>query len=307
MKKHVLLLVPILLLAHIAYAQQKAPASAAPSGASAPNTTSSAVSNVRDLPKRIEVFLRKLYAWGPEFQIKVGSIGAVTKANLYEVPVEVTLNGQSDSAVVYVSRDGRYIFRGDVQDLTADPLASVRQQLHLEGYGSKGPTNAKVVLVEFADFECPSCRQLDMILRELIPKYPQVRLVFKDFPLEQIHPWAMTAAIAGHCTLQKGQEAFWNFHDAVYDNQDLITADNAYDKISDLAKEAGADPIAFAACMTDPKSRASIDKSIEEGKALKLNSTPTTFVNGRQLVGPDPNALQQYIEYDADDKPLNPA
>ena len=86
------------------------------------------------------------------------------------------------------------MFRGEIQDLNGDPLADTRQQLHLEGYPSKGPANAKVVLVEFADFECPVCRQLDQGLRELLVKYPQVRLVFKDFPIEQIHPWARTAA-----------------------------------------------------------------------------------------------------------------
>jgi protein-disulfide isomerase len=290
-----LLVITILLLAHTASSQQKAPA-AAPSA----STTQSAASSpsTADLPKRIEDFLRKLYAWGPEFQIKIAPIGAATKANLYEVPVEVTFNGMSDTAVIYVSKDGRYIFRGDVQQLTADPLASIRQQLHLEGYGSKGPANAKVVLVEFADFECPSCRQLDSLLREVLPKYPQVRLVFKDFPLEQVHPWAMTAAIAGHCALQKSQDAFWSFHDAVYDNQDMITADNAFSKLNDLAKAAGVDPTTFGACMTDPKTRQTVEKSIAEGKALNINSTPTTFVDGRQFVGPDPNSLQQYIEYD---------
>jgi len=284
------LVVAVLMLTCVAGSQQSAPGTNAPSVS--PQTAPA------DLAKRLEVFLRKLYAWGPEFQIKIGSIGGATKADLYEVPVEVTLNGQSDTATIFVSKDGRYVFRGDVQDLSPDPLASVRQQMQLEGYASKGPAAAKVVLVEFGDFECPSCRQLDAILREVLVKYPQVRLVFKDFPLEQIHPWAMTAAIAGQCALQKSPEVFWSFHDAVYDGQDLITPDNAYAKLTELATKAGADPSAFRTCMTDPSSKVMVEKSVEEGKTLKLNSTPTTFVNGRQIIGPDPTALQQYIEYD---------
>ncbi len=64
-------------------------------------------------------------------------------------------------------------------------------------------------------------------MRSIEAKYPQVRVVFKDFPLTQIHPWAMTAALAGRCTYQMNPEAFWKFHDAVYDNQDLISPANA--------------------------------------------------------------------------------
>jgi protein-disulfide isomerase len=298
MKARALVLVVIgLILAHAGAAQQKQPAApAANSGSTAPPAAPSA--GTADLTKRVEAFLRNLYAWGSDFQLKVGPVGNAEVDSLYKVPVEVTANGQSDTADVYVTKDGHYIFRGDIQNLNADPLASTRRQLHLDGYASKGPTQAKVVLVEFADFECPSCRQLDTLLRQLLPSYPQVRLVFKDFPIEQIHPWAMTAAIAGHCVLQKSADAFWVFHDAVYDSQDLISADNAYSKLSDIAAMAGVDPVAFSACMIAPDSRAFIEKSVEEGRNLKINSTPTTYVDGREVVGADASSVQQFIDYD---------
>ena len=170
------LVVAVLMLTCVAGSQQSAPGTNAPSVS--PQTAPA------DLAKRLEVFLRKLYAWGPEFQIKIGSIGGATKADLYEVPVEVTLNGQSDTATIFVSKDGRYVFRGDVQDLSPDPLASVRQQMQLEGYASKGPASAKVVLVEFGDFECPSCRQLDAILREVLalPRFQEDKLALRRQP-----------------------------------------------------------------------------------------------------------------------------
>src|SRR5581483_8914512 len=127
------------------------------------------------------------------------------------------------------------------------------QKLNLQGAASKGPADAKVVLVEFGDLECPVCRQLDYILRAVLPQYPQVRLVFKDFPLESIHPWAMTAAIAGHCVLNQGSDAFWKFHDTVYDSQDVISPENAFEKLTDIAVQSGASKDSFQACMSDSK------------------------------------------------------
>lgn len=268
--------------------------SAQPAAALPPGLTPAAAAA---LEKRVESYLRESYAWGPAFEMKMGAISAAP-ANLYAIPVQVSLHGRSDTATVYVSHDGNYIFRGDVQDMRIDPLAEVRSKLTLKGYASEGPENAKVVIVEFADFECPSCRELDAILRQVLPKYPQVRLVFKDFPLTGIHPWAMTAAIASHCVLQKSSEAFWKFHNSVYDNQDTITPENAYDELTKFAVAAGADASDLHACMADPATRQIVEKSIQQGKALDIDSTPTSFIDGRRLIGPNQSLLEQYLDYD---------
>ena len=183
------------------------------------------------IEKRVEDFLRKWYAWGPDFQLKIGPVKPSPAGDLYEVSVQVTAQGGSDTAIVYVTKDGHYMLRGDLQDLNGDPLGDTMRKLNLQGAASKGPADAKIVLVEFGDLECPSCRQLDYVLRSVLPKYPQVRLVFKDFPLETIHPWAMSAAITGRCALQQSSDAFWKYHDSVYDNQDLISPENAYNKL----------------------------------------------------------------------------
>lgn len=78
------------------------------------------------------------------------------------------------------------MLRGNLQDLTGDPLGDTMRKLNLQGAASKGPADAKVVLVEFGDLECPSCRQLAYVLSSILPKYSQVRALFKDFPLETI-------------------------------------------------------------------------------------------------------------------------
>ena len=81
------------------------------------------------------------------------------------------------------------MFRGEVSDLSKDPMVETRAQLDTKDSPSLGPANAPVTLVEFSDFECPVCRALHDALRGMLPNYPQLRVVFKDFPLEQIHPW----------------------------------------------------------------------------------------------------------------------
>jgi protein-disulfide isomerase len=265
-------------------------------GKSSPAQTSAASGSIE---KQVEDFLRKWYAWGPDFQVKVGPVKPSPAGDLYEVTVEVTAEGGSDSAVVYVTKDGHYMLRGDLQDLNGDPLGDTMRKLNLQGAASRGPADAKVVLVEFGDLECPSCRQLDYVLRSVLPKYPQVRLVFKDFPLESIHPWAMSAAITGRCVLAQSSDAFWKYHDSVYDNQDLISPENAYNKLTELALQAGASEDKLKPCVADPKSQQLVRQSMDEGHALDVTSTPTTFVDGRRMVGPNQQVLEQYIQYDS--------
>lgn len=279
-------------------AQNGSPKSSGQSDAKSPSNAAAAPDSAA-IAKRIEDYLRNYYAWGPNYKLKVGTLKQSPIADLYEVPVEVSTEQGGDSAIVYVTKDGHYMVRGDMQDLSADPLAENVQKMNLQGAASKGPADAKVVLVEFGDLECPVCRQLDYILRAVLPKYPKVRLVFKDFPLESIHPWAMTAATTGRCVLQQGSDAFWKYHDAVYDSQDVISPENAYDKLTEIAVQAGANADKLKACVADPKTQDEVRQSIAEGKALGVDATPTTFVDGRRLVGPDQALLEQYIQYDS--------
>lgn len=261
------------------------------------------------LQARVESYLRKLYAWGPSFRVKVATPKDAPVASFYVVTVEVTYRDQSDSAVVYVSKDGRYLLRGDLQDMNADPLAAVHSRIRLVGNPSKGPTEARVVIVEYADFQCPTCRQLHQALRDLLLRYPQVRLVFKDFPLTQIHPWAMIAATAGRCAYQQNPGAFWKLHDLIFDNQDLISPENAWQKMLDYAQRVGLDTDAFRTCMTSQQASQIVMENLKEGQALQIANTPTLFVNGRRLIGADRALLEQYIQYElatASSPPNNP-
>jgi protein-disulfide isomerase len=153
--------------------------------------------------------------------------------------------------------------------------------------------------VEYSDFECPVCRNLHDVLRGILPNYAgKLRVVFKDFPIEQLHPWARTAALAGRCTYQQNPAAFWKMYDFIYDNQELISAANAWTKITDYAAQSGVDADAFKSCMASPEAAAAVNASRANGELLEVNSTPTVFVNGRRMVGGDQHLLEQYINYE---------
>jgi len=248
--------------------------------------------------KRIEAYLRRLYAWGPDFKLTFSPFRESPIPGLYEVTLELSKGDQKDSAVLYVTRDGQYLVRGELTDITKDPLAENLAQLHLEDSPSTGPQDAQVTVVEFADFECPACGQLHAQLQSLLQQYPQVRFVYKDYPLSQIHPWAQTAALAGRCVYNQDAKAFWKFHDALYDNQTVISAENAWDKMLEYATVVGVDPGEVRTCMNNPEAARAIDQNYAQGQKLGITSTPTLFVNGRRMVGTDINLISQFILYD---------
>jgi protein-disulfide isomerase len=250
------------------------------------------------LQKSVETYLRHLYALGPNVQLTISAPKDSEVPGLLETTVELKDGENSQTAKFYLSKDGKYLVRGDVSDLSKDPLAETRAHIEMKDAPSLGDPKAAVTLVEFSDFQCPVCRSLHDVLRGMLPNYPQVRVVFKDFPLEQLHPWARTAALAGRCAYQQDPKAFWKVYDAIYDQQELISASNAWSKMADFAGEAGLNPDTFKACMASPETAAVVDASRANGQQLEVTSTPTVFINGRRLVGADPHALEQYIQYE---------
>jgi len=280
-----------LLLPLSAHAQQQKPAArGTPSAASAPTSQTQ---------KNIEAYLRNLYAFGPDVKLVVGPLNESQVEGVLETDINVTVGENKQNAKFYVSKDGRYLFRGELSDMTKDPLAENLALIRMSDAPTMGDPKAPVTIVEYSDFECPVCRSLHDTLRDILPNYPgKLRIVFKDFPLEQLHPWARTAAIAGRCAYQQKPEAFWKMYDLIYDNQEIISAENAWAKMADYAVQAGLDAASFKSCLASPDAAAAVNASHANGQKLEINSTPTVFVNGRRMVGADPHLLEQYINYE---------
>jgi len=251
------------------------------------------------IQKNIEAYLRHFYAFGPDVQLVVGPPKETGVDGLLETTINLTIGENKETVKFYVSKDGKFLFRGEMSDMTKDPLVENRSQIQMKDAPSLGDPKAAVTLVEYSDFECPVCRNLHDALRDLLPKYPgKVRVVFKDFPLEQLHPWARTAAIAGRCAFHQNPAAFWKMYDFIYDHQEIISASNAWTKMMDYAGQSGLDTETFKACMASSEAAEAVNASRANGQLLDVNSTPTVFVNGRRMVGADAHLLEQYINYE---------
>jgi protein-disulfide isomerase len=273
-------------------------ASQNPAVAGTPAAAGSPAGPQSPLQKTIEAYVRNLYAFGPDVEVTVSEPKDAGMAGLLETSVSVKVAGNNEDAKFYVSKDGKYLVRGEVSDLSKDPLAANRALMDLKDSPSTGDPKAAVTLVEFSDFECPICRSLHDIVRGITQNYPQVRVVFKDYPIEVLHPWARTAAIAGRCAYQQNPAAFWKMYDLIYDNQDIISAANAWMKMTEFAGQAGLNADTFRSCMAGPDAGAAVDASRANGQKLDVNSTPTIFVNGRRMVGADAHLIEQYIQYE---------
>lgn len=151
----------------------------------------------------------------------------------------------------------------------------------------RGDAKAPVTIVEFSDFECPACRSVEPLLKQMLHEYSQVRLLFMNFPLSA-HPNAMNAAMAAVAAGKQGK--FWSYHDKLFDNQDKLT-------LADLeryATELKLDLAKFKADMQAAKTQ--IEKDRAEGKKVDLAGTPGVFVNGCRAKVGSVEELRSYIE-----------
>ena len=143
---------------------------------------------------------------------------------------------------------------------------------------AKGSANPRLTIVEFSDFECPFCRQVQSTLKQIVESYGRdVRLVFKHLPLEG-HRNSLPAARAAYCAAE--QDRFWQFHDALFSAQDLSPP--ALDRI---ASDLGLAPEKFKTCLNSEQSRAGIIKDLEAAKLFRIDSTPSFIVNGKLIKG----------------------
>lgn len=155
-----------------------------------------------------------------------------------------------------------------------------RKGIETTGHPSRGPENALVTIVEFADFQCPYCRGLFSTLQAVQDAYPdQVRVVFRQFPLTSIHQYAQKAAEASLCAHDQGR--FWEFHDSLFSNQNDIDVP----ALRRRAVELSMDTEQFNQCLDSGVKQQAVEEDIDEGTRNAVYSTPTMFINGLILEG----------------------
>jgi protein-disulfide isomerase len=310
----------------VAIAQQAAPQSSqAPSSQAAPPAPPLHMNNIAP-PEKIEFppanpknftatspttqevnsFLKQIWGYDPNRVWEVVGIQTTAVPNLTRVTILVGEQGVSHTpapTVFFVTPDGHHAIAGsDVVAFGAHPFAAVQEKLEARATGPHhGSSSKNLMLVEFADLQCPDCKIAAPTMDKLATDFPNARLVFQVFPLTSIHPQAEKAAEYAVCVAQqKGNAAFFQFVQAVFDTQDNLKTD-ADGTLKAAATKAGADATAVSTCAGTPAAADAVATSVKLGKDLDVNETPTLFVNGRPVpvTGVPYNTLKQIISYTA--------
>jgi len=177
----------------------------------------------------MEAYLRHLNVWGPQVTLQIDDpTPSPLLDGFFDVHIKATMGPRSGEITYLVSGDGRKIVQANVFDINWNPFREDLAKLKTDGAPGFGTPGATVVIVMFSDFECSYCKQQAEVLRKnLLKDYPkQVRVYFKDYPLQAIHPWAKDAAIAARCIYREKTENFWDVHDFYFEKQSEITPEN---------------------------------------------------------------------------------
>ena len=234
----------------------------------------------------LEFYVRHLFVYGPEIHIEVGDYQESDIPGLMKTTVTASRQLQSRAHNFFVSKDGKHLLEGETYEIDKNPYHKVIETIDTMSAPAFGEEGASVVIVAYSDFQCPYCAQEAKILRgQLMNEYKsRVRVYFRDFPLAN-HEWAQPAAVAGRCIYNQEPEAFWAYHDWIFDNQGAITQANLKDRVMEHAKTTGVDTLKLNGCLADEAAAAKVEASLGEGRAVGVSSTPTLFVNGRKLAG----------------------
>jgi protein-disulfide isomerase len=220
--------------------------------------------------------------------------------NFLETTVTADDGKHKQTRDFYATKDKHTLVLGSIFNLGLDLRREASRTIVTTNQPTQGPAHAPVTIVEFADLECPMCGKLHEFLeKELLPKYgDKVRVIFKEFPLIQIHDWSLTAAVANECVYEIKPEAFAPYRSLIFQNQAGTNAANVRDTLLGYADQVGVDRIRLAGCLDSKASLARVDEGTREGKRLEIMSTPTSFINGQMLVG-FPSAEVYYKAVDA--------
>jgi len=238
----------------------------------------------------LEAYLRHLNMWNAQVAVEISDPKPSKLEGFLDVRVRASLGPRSIETDYMVTKDGSKIVQANIYEIGKSPFQEDAAKLKIDGAPSQGKPNSSLTVVVFSDFQCTYCQALAKTLREnLLKTYPgKVQLVFKDMPLDSLHPWARKASAAGRCVYQANAEKFWEYHDWIFEKQGEVTVENLKLKVVEWAGANGIDGLRLGACMESPETLALVEKSAAEGRALRVGSTPTMFINGRRVPGSVP-------------------
>jgi protein-disulfide isomerase len=255
----------------------------------------------------VNAFLQASWGYDPNRIWQVQAILKTQAAGLSQVIVFVndkTGKIKPSALEFYVLPDGKYIISGNsILPFGEHPYANVRALMQQSANGPyRGSASKDLELIEFADFQCPHCKEAQANMDKLAADFPKARIVFENDPIASIHPQSVKAAEYGVCVNELGGSgAFFQFAGAVFDGQDgLATPDGATLTLNSAVSKAGLDPAKVGACAATPATKAAVDASIKLGNDIGVTEVPTLVINGRAIPANAPyETLKQIVEFQA--------
>ncbi len=277
----------VLLVICLGCSAQSPPSSSAPSNPAASS----------DLVRVVERHVRAQYSLPPDVKVIVGTPRSSEFANYDALTVTFVSPDKKQDYEFLLSHDHKTLLRMTRLDLTTDPYAAIMKKIDVTGRPTRGNKDAKVMVVNYDDFECPFCSRMHQALFPgLFKEYgDRVLFIYKDYPLEDIHPWAMHAAINANCLSAQNSDAYWDYADYLHANQHAISGEKGrdgqnaeLDRLATLqAEKHNLDVPKLQACLKAQDDKA-VRASLREGDNLGVDATPTMFVNGQKLDGAVP-------------------
>ena len=243
---------------------------------------------------RIEMEIRTHYNVPPQIAVSLSNPKPSITPGYDDVVVTLSGGGKSSDHDFLISKDRKTLAHLDKYDVSQDLMAKI----NVKGRAVRGNPEAKVTIVNFDDFQCPFCSHMHSTLFANVFKdyADKVKIIYKDYPLIEIHPWALRAAIDGNCLAEQNGQAYWDFADYVHANQKVIAGKSradAFANLDNLVKEQAQkhqlDQDKLQACV-QKQDESAVRASMTEGDKLGVDSTPTLFINGERFTGAVPEA-----------------
>lgn len=248
-----------------------------------------------EMARRIEVLIRSKSDVPFNYVFHIGPLSKSDIPGYDSVTVEFSVDGKKSKPLPFLlSKDGQTLAQFSKYDISKDPKTIV------SGAGRPargGAENAPVLIVVFDDLECPFCSKMNaQLFPAVLDRYKdQVRVVYRDFPLDQ-HPWAMRAAIDTNCVGAQSGTGYWNLIDYIHVHANEIggtekTIAKANEMLDGLSRDEGkkqkVDDTRLAACI-EKQDASAIKQSMKEAEALGVEATPALFINGEKIEGAQP-------------------
>jgi protein-disulfide isomerase len=250
-----------------------------------------------DISRVVERQVRAHYSLPPDVKVVLGPLRSSEFANYDALTVTFSSPSKKQEFEFLLSHDHKTLVRMTKLDLTSDPYVDIIKKIDVSGRPTRGNKDAKVTVVNYDDFECPFCSRMHATLFPgLLKEYgDRVLFIYKDYPIEEIHPWALHAAVNANCLGTQNPDAYWDYADYLHGNPHTISGEKGpdsqnaeLDKLATVqAQKHNLDVRKLQACVKAQDEKV-VRASMREGEALGVDATPTMFVNGQKLDGAVP-------------------